>query len=208
MKIEIRGGQVVDPASGLDRVATVCVADGRIAAIGDAPAGFRADRVIDATGLVVAPGLVDLAARLREPGLEHKATLESEIRAAVAGGVTSLACPPDTDPPLDEPGLVAMLTQRARLLHQARVHPVGALTQRLDGAELAEMGELADAGCVAFSQADRPLTDVQVLLRALQYAGDVRSPRCGCGRRTRTCREAASRTTARWRRVSACRRSR
>ena len=171
MKTEIRGGQVVDPASGLDRIASVFVADGRIAAIGDAPQGFRADRVVDATGLVVAPGLVDLAARLREPGLEHKATLESEIRAAVAGGVTSLACPPDTDPPLDEPGLVAMLTQRARLLHQAHVHPVGALTQRLDGAELAEMGELADAGCVAFSQADRPLTDVQVLLRALQYAG-------------------------------------
>jgi dihydroorotase len=149
----------------------VFVADGRIAAIGDAPAGFRADRVIDATGLVVAPGLVDLSARLREPGLEHKATLESEIHAAVAGGVTSLACPPDTDPPLDEPGLVEMLTQRARMLHQARVHPVGALTQGLDGAELAEMGELAEAGCVAFSQADRPLTDVQVLLRAMQYAG-------------------------------------
>jgi dihydroorotase len=171
MRTEIRGGQVVDPASGLDRVASVFVADGRIAAIGDAPAGFRADRVIDATGLVVAPGLVDLAARLREPGLEHKATLESEIHAAVAGGVTSLACPPDTDPPLDEPGLVEMLTQRARMLHQARVHPVGALTQGLDGAELAEMGELAEAGCVAFSQADRPLTDVQVLLRAMQYAG-------------------------------------
>jgi dihydroorotase len=149
----------------------VFVADGRIAAIGDAPAGFRADRVIDATGLVVAPGLVDLSARLREPGLEHKATLESEIHAAVAGGVTSLACPPDTDPPLDEPGLVEMLTQRARMLHQARVHPVGALTQGLDGAELAEMGELAEAGCVAFSQADRPLTDAQVLLRAMQYAG-------------------------------------
>jgi dihydroorotase len=171
MNIEIRGGQVVDPASGLDWVASVFVADGRIAAIGDAPEGFRADRVVDAAGQVVAPGLVDLAARLREPGQEHKATLESEIRAAIAGGVTSLACPPDTDPPLDEPGLVAMLTQRARLLHQARVHPVGALTQRLDGAELAEMGELAEAGCVAFSQADRPLTDVQVLLRALQYAG-------------------------------------
>jgi dihydroorotase len=171
MKIEIRGGQVVDPASGLDRVASLFVADGTIAAIGIAPDGFRADRVIDAAGLVVAPGLVDLAARLREPGLEHKATLESEIRAAIAGGVTSLACLPDTDPPLDEPGLVEMLRQRARFLHRAHVHPVGALTRRLEGAELAEMGELADAGCVAFSQADRPLTDTQVLLRALQYAG-------------------------------------
>jgi len=171
MNLEIRGGRIVDPASGLDRVGPVCVADGRIAGLGEVPAGFRADRVVDAAGLVVAPGLVDLAARLREPGLEHKATLESEIRAAVAGGLTSLACPPDTDPPLDEPGLVEMLKQRARLLHQAHVHPVGALTQRLEGAELAEMGELADAGCVAFSQADRPLTDTQVLLRAMQYAG-------------------------------------
>jgi dihydroorotase len=171
MKIEIRGGRVVDPATGIDRTASVCVADGRIAAVGDAPAGFSADRVLDASGRVVAPGLVDIAVRLREPGLEHKATLDSEIGAAVGGGVTSLACLPDTDPPLDEPGLVEMLRQRARVLHKARVYPVGALTRRLEGTELAEMGELADAGCVAFSQADRPLTDTQVLLRALQYAG-------------------------------------
>lgn len=170
MRIAIRGGQVVDPASGLDRIATLCIADGRIAALGEAPEGFRADREIDATGLVVAPGLVDLAARLREPGQEHKATLDSELRAAIAGGVTSLACPPDTDPPLDEPGLVEMLKQRARFLQRAHVYPVGALTRRLEGAELAEMGELVDAGCVAFSQADRPLVDTQVLLRAMQYA--------------------------------------
>jgi len=170
MRIAIRGGQVVDPASGLDRIATLCIADGRIAALGEAPEGFRADREIDATGLVVAPGLVDLAARLREPGQEHKATLDSELRAAIAGGVTSLACPPDTDPPLDEPGLVEMLKQRARFLQRAHVYPVGALTRRLEGAELAEMGELVDAGCVAFSQSDRPLVDTQVLLRAMQYA--------------------------------------
>ena len=118
----------------------------------------------------MAPGLVDLAARLREPGLEYKATLESEMDAAVAGGVTSLACPPDTDPPLDEPGLVEMLKHRARCLNQAHVYPVGALTVGLAGEELTEMGELAEAGCVAFSQADRPLVDTQVLLRALQYA--------------------------------------
>jgi dihydroorotase len=120
--------------------------------------------------LVVAPGLVDLAARLREPGLEHKATLESEMLAAIAGGVTSLACPPDTDPPLDEPGLVEMLKHRARMLNQAHVYPVGALTQQLAGEALTEMGELAEAGCVAFSQADQPLADTQVMLRAMQYA--------------------------------------
>jgi dihydroorotase len=170
MNIEIRNGRVIDPASGTDAVTPLFIAEGRIAAIGSAPAGWRAERTIDAGRRVVAPGLVDLAARLREPGLEHKATLESEMEAAVAGGVTSLACPPDTDPPLDEPGLVEMLKHRARSLNQAHVYPVGALTVGLAGTTLTEMGELAEAGCVAFSQADTPLVDTQVLLRAMQYA--------------------------------------
>ena len=170
MKIEIRNGRLIDPKHGIDRVATLYVAAGKVAAIGAAPAGWSANRTIDATGLVVAPGLIDLAARLREPGFEYKATLESEMAAAVAGGVTSLACPPDTDPPLDEPGLVEMLKHRARLLNQAQVYPVGALTVGLKGETLTEMGELAEAGCVAFSQAEAPLVDTQVLLRAMQYA--------------------------------------
>jgi dihydroorotase len=108
--------------------------------------------------------------RLREPGYEYRATLESETAAAVAGGVTSLACPPDTDPPLDEPGLVEMLKHRARSLNQTRVYPIGALTQGLKGERLTEMAELSDAGCVAFSQADAALVDSQVLMRAMQYA--------------------------------------
>jgi dihydroorotase len=170
MRIAIVNGRVVDPAGGTDRSAGVFVDEGRIAAVGQAPRGFSVDRTIDATGLVVAPGLVDLNARLREPGLEHKATLDSELKAAVAGGVTRLACPPDTDPPLDEPGLVEMLAQRARHSHRAHVHPVGALTVGLAGTTLTEMGELADAGCVAFSQGDVPIADTQVLLRAMQYA--------------------------------------
>jgi len=122
------------------------------------------------SGCVVAPGLIDLSARLREPGFEYKATLESEMNAAVAGGVTSLACPPDTDPPLDEPGLVDMLRRRAKALERARVYPIGALTVKLQGETLTEMGQLADAGCVAFSQANVALRDTQVLWRALQYA--------------------------------------
>jgi len=170
MRLEIRNGRIVDAANGVDRIASLYCTQGRVAAIDRAPAGWAADRVLDASGLVVAPGLVDLAARLREPGLEHKATLESEMRAAIAGGITSLACPPDTDPPLDEPGLVEMLKHRARMLNQAHVYPVGALTQRLAGEALTEMGELAEAGCVAFSQADHPLVDTGVLLRAMQYA--------------------------------------
>jgi dihydroorotase len=170
MKIEIANGRIVDPAQGIDRAASLYVAAGKIAAIGQAPGGWHASRVIDARGLVVAPGLIDVSARLREPGFEYKATLESEMEAAIAGGVTSLACPPDTDPPLDEPGLVEMLKHRARLLNQAHVYPIGALTVQLKGTELTEMGELAEAGCVAFSQADMPLVDTQVLLRAMQYA--------------------------------------
>ncbi|HSD42994.1 MAG TPA: dihydroorotase [Burkholderiales bacterium] len=169
-RIQIRGGRLVDPKSEVDAKRDLYVADGRVVAAGAAPDGFRADRAIDATGLVVAPGLVDLAARLREPGLEYKATLESEMLAAVAGGVTSLACPPDTDPPLDEPGLVEMLTRRARSLNLAKVYPVGALTAKLEGERLTEMAELSDHGCLAFSQADAPITDTQVLWRALQYA--------------------------------------
>jgi dihydroorotase len=169
-RIHVKGGRLVDPKHGVDRPADLYIAEGRVAGIASAPRGFEADRVVDATGLVVAPGLVDLAARLREPGLEYKATLESEMLAAVAGGVTSLACPPDTDPPLDEPGLVEMLTRRASSLNLARVYPVGALTAKLEGERLTEMAELRDHGCIAFSQAEVPLADIQILWRALQYA--------------------------------------
>jgi len=161
---------VIDPKHGIDRKTSLYVAAGKVAAVGDAPEGWHAKRVLDAAGLVVCPGLIDASARLREPGFEYKATLESEVAAAVAGGVTSLACPPDTDPPLDEPGLVQMLKHRARSLNQAHVYPIGALTVGLKGDTITEMGELAQAGCVAFSHADAALADTQVLLRALQYA--------------------------------------
>ena len=171
MKIEIVNGRIIDPAQDMDRAAPVFIADGTVAGVGDAPAGWRSDRVIDAARCIVSPGFVDLAARLREPGLEHKATLESELAAAAAGGVTSLACPPDTDPTLDEPGLVQMLKHRARVINLAHVYPIGALTIGLQGATLTEMSELAEAGCVAFSQADVPLADTQMLFRAMQYAG-------------------------------------
>ena len=169
MKVLIKNGRVVDPASGRDETADLAIASGRIVGIGSA-ADFAADRTIDATGLVVAPGLVDLAARLREPGQEHEGMLESELAAAAAGGVTSLVCLPDTDPVLDEPGLVEMLKFRARKLSRCRLFPLGALTRRLEGGALTEMAELTEAGCVGFSQVDVPLTDTQVLLRALQYA--------------------------------------
>ncbi len=170
MNIHIKNGTLIDPKNHIDAKRDVFIAAGKVAATGVAPSGFVADQVIDASGLVIAPGLVDLAARLREPGYEYMATLETEVEAAVAGGITSLACPPDTDPPLDEPGLVEMLKHRARNLNQAHVYPVAALTSALQGQELTEMTELVDAGCVAFSQADAPLTDTRVLMRAMQYA--------------------------------------
>ena len=170
MNILIANGRVIDPANDVDRQLDVYVVDGKIAALGSAPAGFVAGRTIDASGLVVCPGLIDLAARLREPGFEYRATLETEMEAAMAGGVTSLAIPPDTDPTLDEPGLVEMLTYRAKKLNRAHIYPVGALTLGLKGERLSEMAELVEAGCVAFSQANVPILDNMVLLRALQYA--------------------------------------
>jgi dihydroorotase len=170
MRTEIVGARIVDPASKREGEGAIYIADGRVAALDRAPDGWRADETIDARGLVAAPGLVDLSARLREPGFEYKATLESEMQAAVAGGVTTLACPPDTDPPLDEPGLVEMLTRRAGSLQSARVHPLGALTVGLAGARLAEMAELAEAGCVGFFQGRARLPDMATLLQAMRYA--------------------------------------
>ncbi len=170
MKLHIKNGHLVDPANQIDAQKDVYIVDGKIAAIGSAPAGFSADKTIDASGWIVAPGLVDLSARLREPGYEYKATLESEMQAAMQGGVTSLICPPDTDPVLDEPGLVEMLKHRAKSQNQAHVYPLGALTVGLKGEKLTEMAELSEAGCIGFSQADEPVLDTTVLLRAMQYA--------------------------------------
>ncbi len=170
MRLQIKNGRVIDPANNLDAQHDVFIADGCIAAVGKMPDGFTPDQILDASGLIVAPGLVDLSVRLREPGYEYKATLESELQSALAGGVTSLLCPPDTDPVLDEPGLVEMLVHRARSMNQSHVYPLGALTVGLKGRELTEMAELTEAGCVGFAQAEEPIGDTTVLLRAMQYA--------------------------------------
>ena len=170
MKIHLKNGHLIDPLNGINALRDVFIAAGKIVAIGEAPTDFHANRTVDVSGRIICPGLVDLAVRLREPGYEYLATLESEMQAAIAGGVTSLACPPDTDPPLDEPGLVEMLKYRAKNLHQCHVYPIGALTVGLKGSRLTEMAELHDAGCVAFAQAEAPFADTQVLRHALQYA--------------------------------------
>ena len=170
MKILIKNGRVVNPATGFDQICDVALASARVLAIQNIASNFTPDKVIDAAGCIVAPGLIDLAARLGEPGYEHEGMLESEMAAAVAGGITSLVCPPDTDPVLDEPGLVEMLKMRAEKLHQSRVFPLGALTRGLAGGALTEMAELTEAGCIGFGQAEVPLANTQVLQRALQYA--------------------------------------
>lgn len=170
MKLHIKNGRLIDPANGIDAQKDLFIGAGKVVAVGTAPEGFQTSKTIDATGMIVVPGLVDLSVRLREPGYEYKATLESEMQAAMQGGVTSLVCPPDTDPVLDEPGLVEMLKYRAKGLNQAHVYPLGALTVGLKGEALTEMAELTEAGCIGFSQAEEPVVDTNVLLRAMQYA--------------------------------------
>ena len=174
MNVAIVDGSVIDPASGLDQEAGVYVEGGRIVAIGRAPKNFKPDRTLDAKGLIVAPGLVDLCARLREPGCEG--ALKVEMKAALAGGVTSVVCPPDTDPPLDEPGLVRMLRQRSRESAGARTYPLGALTAELKGEALAAMKTLAEVGCVAFMQTRSLPHDNSVLLQAMRYARTFELP--------------------------------
>jgi dihydroorotase len=174
-RILITNARLVDPASGRDDAGAIGIDGERIAIVARGASDtrlrdFEPTRTIDAHGAVVVPGLVDLAARLGEPGHEHAGLLESELAAAVAGGVTSVVCPPDTDPVLDEPGLVEMLKFRARNLNLAHLHPLGALTAGLKGEALTEMAELSEAGCIGFAQADVAIRDTLVLHRALQYA--------------------------------------
>ncbi len=169
-KISITGGRVIDPAASFDQVADVHIEDGKIAAIGNAPEGFKANTTVSAKNQLVTPGLVDLAARLREPGHKYQANLDTELAAAANGGVTTLCIPPDTDPVLDEPGLVEMLRYRARQLDGTRVLPLGALTVGLGGDVITEMAQLTAAGCVGLSQPSRLPADTHALLRAMQYA--------------------------------------
>ena len=168
--ISIRRGRIVDPANAIDAISDLHLADGRVLALGQAPAGFAARRVIDADGLVVCPGLVDLCARLRQPGQEQKATIKSETRAAAAAGITTLCCPPDTNPVVDSPAVAQLIMQIAETLGRARLLPAGALTRGLDGEQITEMAALQRAGCPVVSNADRPIRNTRVQRHALEYA--------------------------------------
>jgi dihydroorotase len=169
MNIEIKNGRVIDPKNAVDRENTsIFIVDRKIAGIGTAPAGFVAGQSIDASGCIVCPGLIDLGARLN--------SIEAELAAAVAGGVTSVVVPPDADPPLDEPELADRLVHRGEEIGKARVLPLGALTLGLQGERLSELAGLKKAGCVAFSQAKVPVVDTEALLRALEYAATFKFP--------------------------------
>lgn len=166
----IHGGRVIDPANRIDDRVDVCIADGRIIAVGTAPDGFTPTHKIDATGHIVCPGLVDLCARVREPGQEHKATIASESVAAAGGGITTLCCPPDTDPVIETPADIELIRLRARSSGNTRIVTLGALTHGLGGERLSEMAALKQAGCVGISNALQPLANTRVQRRALEYA--------------------------------------
>jgi len=168
--IRIHGGRVIDPANTIDAIQDVYIASGRIAALGTAPDGFRADLEINAGGCIVCPGLVDLSVRVREPGLERKATIASESQAAASGGITTLCCPPDTDPVIDTPAVAELIRLRAEATGKTRIVTLGALTRGLGGEQLSEMAALKQAGCVGVSNALQPLANPLVERRALEYA--------------------------------------
>jgi len=170
--IVIRNGRIIDPAGGRDEHADLWVTAGRIETIG-AGAGQRAEQEIDAAGQWVIPGLVDLHARMREPGQEHKGTIASESAAAAKGGITTLCCPPDTDPVIDTPAVAEHVRHRAEAAGRTHVLPLGALTHGLGGRQLAEMAALRDAGCVAVGNARRAVRDTQVMRQALEYAATM-----------------------------------
>ena len=161
---------MIDPASGLDTVTDVFIDKAGIVGVGHPPADFATDDVLDAQGLWLLPGVIDSWARLREPGQEHKATVESEARAATASGVTTICMPPDTDPVIDTPAVVRLIKRRAQLAGGARIMSIGALTQGLAGKRLAEMVDLKEAGCVAVTNILKPVENLAIMRRALEYA--------------------------------------
>jgi dihydroorotase len=173
LKILLRGGRVIDPASKRDETADVLIDGGKIAAIernireGGAAEGAA---TFNAEGLVVAPGLVDMHVHFREPGQEYKEDIASGSRAAAAGGVTSVACMPNTDPPLDNDALIAQVVKRGIEVGLCRVHPIAAITRGIEGREITEMMLMRQAGAVGFSDDGRPVADARVMRRALEYA--------------------------------------
>ncbi len=174
-EITIRGGRVLDPANGLDGVADVVLRDGVVAEVAK-PGGKATGETIDASGLVVCPGFVDIHAHLREPGFEHKETIETGTLAAARGGFTTVCAMPNTEPPTDSAGAVEFVLRTAAAKGTVRVMAIGCVTKGRAGHELAELAELAAAGAVAFSDDGAPVADAALMRRALEYAGMLDTP--------------------------------
>ena len=170
MKLLIKGGRVVDPANGLDAVSDVLVTDGRIAKVGKNLKAPEGTEIVNAAGKVVCPGLIDIHVHFREPGYEYKETIASGTRAAAAGGFTAVACMANTFPVNDSRSVTDYITAKARVEGVVRVYPIGAVTRGLKGQELAEMAELAEAGCVAFSDDGKCVMNAEIYRRAMEYA--------------------------------------
>lgn len=170
MRLHIKGGNLLDPANNLNAKQDLFITDGVIVGIDKKPDGFKNDLEIDAKDKLVLPGLVDICARFREPGFEHKGTYQSESLAASSSGVTSICCPPDTDPVIDTTSVVEFIVQRSREAGRTKVYPLGALTHGLQSQQLAEMELLKEAGCVGVSNALMPMDNAEILRRAFEYA--------------------------------------
>jgi dihydroorotase len=170
MNILIKGGRIIDPSQGLDEKLDVLVVDGKIAEIGKKLTAGKGVEVIDAKGMIVAPGLIDMHVHLRDPGLEYKEDIVTGTRAAAAGGFTSVACMPNTKPVNDNKAVTSYIIAKAKAEGLVNVFPVGAITQGMKGENLSEMGDLKEAGCVAVSDDGRPVTNPELMRRALEYA--------------------------------------
>ncbi len=170
MRIRISNGHIVDPANGIDATGDVCIVKNKIVSVLETNPDFSADQHIDATAKLVCPGFIDLCARFREPGQEHKATIASESLAAASTGITAVCYPPDTQPVIDTPAVVELIHQRMQSVNKTRIYPLGALTYALEGERLAEMRTLKNAGCVGVSNAYMPIVNSEVLRRAMEYA--------------------------------------
>ncbi|HSM61361.1 MAG TPA: amidohydrolase family protein, partial [Longimicrobiales bacterium] len=169
-KLLLRGGRVVDPSSQVDAVRDVLLADGVVVAVREAVDAPEDARVLDCSGLVVTPGLIDLHVHLREPGDEHKETIASGARAAAAGGFTAVCAMPNTDPPIDDPATVGFVLSEGRRAGAARVHPVGCISAGRAGKRLALIGEMVEAGAVAITDDGSPVMDSGLMRLALLYA--------------------------------------
>ncbi|MCX7100219.1 MAG: dihydroorotase [Methylobacter sp.] len=169
-RICIAKGRIIDPANDMDRVGSIYIENGKIVSVTDEQAGFKADKVIDASDQIVCPGFIDLSTRLRDMGHSRKATFKSEVIAAASAGVTTLCLQPDTVPVIDTPAVAELIKDLAQIAGYRQIYPIGALTHKLDGVELSSMLSLKNAGCIAVGNANQPVKNLLILRRAMEYA--------------------------------------